>query len=349
MKKLRKSMLLWVCIPFVFSFAAPIAKAQSSLEGKQKITPSVADQQAAQESNLIYRHARPANTAAGRAMKSEESATAPSIKSSSLADSTGLRFPGDVTYLGGAVVPSAESHAIYLMPEDNCFSIANCWGNPEGFLTDLANSDFVHLLDQYTGVSGSYTVGPNAIIPYRQTAAIFTDADIQVFVHAVASKEGSGYGHIYHVFLPPGQDECFSHPSHTCYSPDDPKTFAFCAYHSSVQFKDIGHVLYSVEPFQDVPGCSVKPGTPNGQLADSTNNSLSHELFETISDPDGTAWINFSLVVLAGAEIGDECSFFTVNAAGATFFDPSVFPIGSHLYAVQPEYSNSAHACAVGP
>jgi hypothetical protein len=68
------------------------------------------------------------------------------------------------------------------------------------------------------------------------------------------------------------------------------QTFAFCAYHSSVQFKDIGHVLYGVEPFQDVPGCSVRPGTPNGQLVDSTNNSLSHELFETISDPDGTAW-----------------------------------------------------------
>lgn len=110
-------------------------------------------------------------------------------------------------------------------------------------------------------------------------------------MHAVASKEGSGYGHIYHVFLPPGQDECFSHPSKVCYSPDDPKTFVFCAYHSSVQFKDIGHVLYSVEPFQDVPGCSVRPGTPNGQLADSTNNSLSHELFETISDPDGNTWI----------------------------------------------------------
>ena len=107
-------------------------------------------------------------------------------------------------------------------------------------------------------------------------------------------------------------------------------------------------MLYSVEPFQDVPGCSVRPGTPNGQLVDSTNNSLSHELFETISDPDGTAWINFSLVVLFQAEIGDECSFFTVIGAEA-FFDPSVFSIGSHLYAVQPEYSNSAHACAVGP
>ena len=64
-----------------------------------KITPSVADQQAAQESTLIYRHAKPANTAAGRAMKSEERATAPSTKSTSITDSTGLRFPEDVTYL----------------------------------------------------------------------------------------------------------------------------------------------------------------------------------------------------------------------------------------------------------
>src|SRR5215831_72351 len=348
MKKLQSPMWVCVCILCFLIFTATAAKSQSSREGGRRIAPSVADQQAAQESNLIYRHVRPANTAAGRAMKSEERAAAPSPKSTTAADGTGLRFPADLTYLGGPVVTSAESHAIYLIPHGNCVPVASCWGNPEGFLTDLANSDFVHLLDQYTGVSGNYTVGANAIISYRQSAASFTDADIQVFVHAVASEDGGGYGHIYHVFLPPGQDECFSANSHICYSPDDPKTFVFCAYHNSVEFKDIGHVLYSVEPFQNVPGCSVRPGTPNGQLADSTNNSLSHELFETISDPDGDAWMNFSLVALAGEEIGDECSFFTVTAAGA-FFDPSVFSIGSHLYAVDPEYSNSAHACAVGP
>jgi len=29
----------------------------------------------------------------------------------------------------------------------------------------------------------------------------------------------------------------------------------FCGYHSSADFKDIGHVLYTVEPYQNVSGC----------------------------------------------------------------------------------------------
>lgn len=350
----------WFRVGLVAGFAmlgaALGAQAQNSLGKAQEITPSAADQLAVQEANLIYRHARPANTPAAKASnagdlvtKANESSAA-SVNSTPVANGSGLRFPGDLSFLGGNVVMSAESHAIYLVPRSNCATVAACWGNPEGFLNDLASSDFVHVLDQYTGLSSNdrYTVGKNAKIMYNQTAASFFDADIQVFVHAVASALGSGYGHIYHVFLPPGQDECFSPKSHVCYSPDDPRTFIFCAYHSSVTFSDIGHVLYTVEPFQDVPGCSVPPTTPNGQMVDSTNNSLSHETFETISDPDGTAWFNFTLVVLAGAEIGDECSFFAITPNGI-FFDPSVFTIGSHQYAVQPEYSNSAHACAVSP
>lgn len=114
-------------------------------------------------------------------------------------------------------------------------------------------------------------------------------------VHAVAAALGmpNGYSNEFHVFLPPGQDECFYLSFKVCYSPDDLKTSYFCAYHGSADFGDIGHVLYSVEPFQDTFGCSSRPGTPNGRPADSTNNVLSHEVFETITDPDGTGYWNF--------------------------------------------------------
>ena len=43
-----------------------------------------------------------------------------------------------------------------------------------------------------------------------------------------------------------------------------------------MDFTDIGHVLYSVEAYQNVPGSNVRAGTPNGELVDSTNNDLSH-------------------------------------------------------------------------
>jgi len=248
--------------------------------------------------------------------------------------------------------------AIYMNPSLACSNIANCWGDPEGFLSDLGKSDFIHVVDQYTGSTGEnrYTVSnTHVMIHYKPNAAPFTDADMLAVVHAVALVLGTpnGYSNQFHVFLPPGQDECFGRPItqqqfKVCYSPDDLKTFFFCAYHGSADFSDIGHVLYSVEPFQDAFGCSSRPGTPNGQIADSTNNVLSHELFETITDPDGTAWWNSLNNSLFGQEIGDECSFllFTPNAV---YFDPSDVTLNGKSYVAQPEYNNAQHACTTSP
>lgn len=324
---------------------ATVARAQN--QGERKIKPTAADVAAAKEARVIYRRVSPANTPAGKAFKSTANTASPKLSSGFHAGEL-LRYPGDVTYFGGPVVDFAESHPIYLLPNEIC-TIATCplWGNPEGFLTDLGQSQLAHIVDQYVGLSAKdrYTLGQDASILSPLTTP-FSDADMQVFVAAaVASGIGqAGYGHIYHVFLPPGQDICVT--ATFCYSPDNPSTFVFCAYHSSVDFPGIGHLLYTVEPFQNVLGCSVRPGTPNGQLIDSTDSILSHETLETISDPDGDAWFNFGLVVLLGDEIGDECSFFVIPTG---FFDPSVFKIGKHDYGVQLEYSNVDHACGSAP
>ena len=306
--------------------------------------------QAGQSKNVFHR-AQPANTVRGTASRRQEelltlrSAPAPKASDAS-SNRSGVRYPGDLTFQGGTVVDSAESHAIYLLPNGKC-PISQCWGNPEGFLRDLAESRFIHLVDQYIGLRASerYTLGDRAKINYTPPTVPFTDADVQTFVHAVASAAGeNGYGHIFHVFLPPGQDECFDSTFTVCYSPDNVNTFAFCAYHGSVDFPDIGHVLYSVEPFQDVPGCRVRPGTPNGQLADSTNDVLSHELFETITDPDGIGWWNSTGGGMFGEEIGDECFFYVQSTFDS---DPFLYNIDGHSYATQPEYSNAVHGCAV--
>jgi hypothetical protein len=359
-----------LCTAAIGVFATNSARAQSAAQEEERVSPTAADQAEAEEATVVYRHVRPATTPAGSALKQKDitarraASTSPATTSSTT-DNDQLRYPADLINLGGPVLTTAESHAIYLIPGANvphrtCSTIKNCWGDPdpETFLGDLSGSDFVHLVDQYLGMGGSYSVSKtHTIMYYMPSKTAFKDKDLQAIVHAVVAKNGlGGYEHIYHVFLPRGQDVCLpansSDPDDAiCYSPDLPKNFAFCAYHNSVTFKDkVGHVLYTVEPFQDVSGCSVAPGTPNGQLADSTYNSLSHETVETITDPDGTAWINFAAVALAGAEIGDECSFFVVIPTSATtaalYFDPSVVMLGSRKYAIQPEYSNMEHACA---
>ncbi|MGH9503117.1 MAG: hypothetical protein ACRD20_09720 [Terriglobales bacterium] len=317
------------------------------------VSPDAADKAAARQTTNLFREAQPTKTKLGMPSRGGEAVLTqrPSSGGKKSGNSFGrndVRYPGDLSFQGGAVVDSAQSHAIYLLPNGKC-PISQCWGNPEGFLRDVSDSQFIHLVDQYVGLRASerYTLGSRAKVNYAPPTVPLTDTDVLSVVHAVASAAGgSGYGHIFHVFLPPGQDECFDSTFAVCYSPDNFDTFFFCAYHGSADFTDIGHVLYSVEPYQNVPGCQVRPGTPNGQLADSTNDVLSHELIETITDPDGDAWWNSTGLSLYGQEIGDECIFLLFTSSNV-YSDPFIFKIDDDLYAIQPEYSNAAHGCAV--
>jgi hypothetical protein len=354
-----------LCVTVLFAgFLIDSAFAQNAPQGPRKLKLTSADSAAADESTVVFRHVHPAKNEPGATAKTSRFAT-PAQRANSASNSLSvsaaseggdkLRFPADLTYNGGPVVPFAQSHPIFLLPNGSC-PIATCWGDPETFLTDFADSSLAHVTDQYVGQHSRdrYTLGDEFALSYTPPAVPLTDANIRAIVHAAAVLGGeSGYDHIFHVFLPPGQDECFTAAATFCYSPDNPSSFAFCAYHSSATFSDVGHVLYSVEPFQNVDGCRLRPGTPNGQLIDSTNSTLSHELIEIITDPDGDAWFNFTAVVLAGEEIADECDFFTILQTSPTTFavfgDPTVFKVGKHKYATQPEYSNDDHGCGIAP
>jgi hypothetical protein len=254
-------------------------------------------------------------------------------------------YPADLKKSTGATLAKTTHHALYV---DYAGTVAANWGNPEGFLKDLNLSTFVHLLDQYTGSTAAnrYPVGGNASISYGFYGNVLYEHEIYAIVHAGAVKYGAGSGNLYHVFLPKGVDTCFD-LSASCYSPDNNSTWAFCAYHDAVTFSDIGTVLFSVEPYQDVAGCAVQTPSPNGQLADSTNSVLSHETFEAITDPiPGTGYTNRVSLDLDGAEIGDECQPLG-NAAG-DFLTPT-FKINAKNYEVQLEYSNTYHACVAQP
>ena len=71
---------------------------------------------------------------------------------------------------------------------------------------------------------------------------------------------------------------------------------------------------------------------------DSTDSTLSHEIFETITDPD----FGFGSIItdgpFTGLEIGDICAI-----------NPYVHTIGSQSYKTQLEYSNNSHACNIIP
>ena len=111
-----------------------------------------------------------------------------------------------------------------------------------------------------------------------------------------------------------------------CYSPDNFNTFQFCSFHESVTLNGI-HLLFTVDPYQFVYGCPLPTQT---RVIDATASSLSHETFETLSDPDLDAWWN----ALTGFEMSDECFGFR-------------FPnlVGRHTYVIQQEYSNQIQDC----
>jgi hypothetical protein len=361
---LTKAFVVVPLIGCLSALAGTPARGQSSDQGELAIKVTEADRAAVQKAVSVRPHAKPLKASDGSRARVVPISSA-HLRAMAAAEQSGqaapaaaqVRYPADLTFQGGPTVQSAQQHAIYMRPNGRC-RVSRCWGDPEGFLRDLSQSDFIHVTDQYVGASGGnrYPVGEHASVgftpPFNFTppAVPFTDADLQAVIHAVASRTGqTGYGHIYHVFLPEGTDECFDSTFTVCYSPDNLSAFAFCAYHNFVDFADIGHVLYSVEPFQNVPGCNDPPTTPNGQLVDSTNDTLSHETFETITDPDLDAWFNGGgNLSLLGQEIGDECVFIA-SAGSIVYGDPGLFSVNEKTYAVQPELDNAHHACTMAP
>lgn len=250
---------------------------------------------------------------------------------------TKVAHPADLAYYGGPIMKTAVEHNIYV----NCKSGDEaCWGKPEEFLQNIAASKIVKLLGQYTKApTNNYTFGEGTPITYPAYSNIYYNNDLFSILHAVAkSVGGTGYTDEYHIFLPKGVDNCFDGTT-TCYSPDNPANWFFCAYHGEVTFSDLGPVVFSVEPYQNVRGCTYKLPKGYNSLINSTDSTLLHETFESITDPDpnsfGTlGWYNIPY----NQEIADLCDSFPMKQT-----------VGTLKVFVQTMYSNKYHGCANGP
>jgi hypothetical protein len=246
-----------------------------------------------------------------------------------------LKYPADLVRRDGPIMKTAASFNIYV----NCDRGGEaCWGDPEGFEKNLTGSRFAALLKQYTSSSPSgYTFGGAFGVKYHTYTELLYQNDLLAIVHAALVRNGgkAGYDTMYHVFLPKGTDTCFDR-SRSCYSPDHPGTFNFCAYHESVAFHGVAqNVIVSIEPYQKISFCASRASSGASALTNSTASTLAHEMFESITDPGPAfAWFNFTF----GSEIGDLCQTFQWK-----------IPVNRVQYSLQPMYSNRYHACAAGP
>src|ERR1700751_4503065 len=90
-----------VCVALIGAFGVPLALAQSAARDEVKSGPTASDYAAANDATLVYRHARPANTPAGAALKQKEIAQLGSSAVSAGGAGTGKeqpRFSGGPAY-----------------------------------------------------------------------------------------------------------------------------------------------------------------------------------------------------------------------------------------------------------
>ena len=292
--------------------AAPVAPQAAALG----VTPG--DVASARAARVLSYHLMPLRGRGGDAMRGDRKV-----------------YPADLVRKKGPIMKSAAAFNIYV----NCKAgNESCWGDPEGFQKNLAGSRFAALLKQYTDSDPSgYTFGGSFSIAYKSYTKLLYQNDLLTIVHAALVKNGmaAGYTTMYHVFLPEGTDTCFDR-SRSCYSPDHPRTFNFCAYHESVSFPDVKqHVIVSIEPYQKILFCASRASSGASALTNSTASTLGHETFESITDPGPAfAWFNFTFY----SEVADLCETYQwkMNVNGT-------------VYSLQPMYSNEYHACADGP
>lgn len=255
----------------------------------------------------------------------------------------------DLEYFGGAVLKTALNYNAYVN------TVASAFGSVKQFEQSQSRSQFIHMTDFYVGSTASnrYDFGGDFRVTYPAVTTL-GDNDLLLIIHAFASHvAGGGLNHIYNIFLANGQNYCATGtllPNGLCNaSPTSPNP-AFCGFHGSVTFSDIGTTLFTVEPYIDTDFCGVDnmtahptAPTPRGLQLDSTYSALSHEIFETITDPNpGSGWVNPD--VFYPSEIGDLCAY--VNGPFSNgFVVPQNTNLNGTVYRLQFEYSNRQHGC----
>jgi hypothetical protein len=288
-----------------------------------------------------------------------------------------------VTYHLGRVMHTYSAYLIFWQPGGWTFepggSDATYKSLIERYFHDIGGTPFFGLLTQYwdyqgpvqnvAGYGGAYVdttpyehcVDVTAV-SCRPAAATKSDPlldnDIRAEVSRALKKNPSwhaGDTSEFVVLTGYGAEECYnSTPQSPCTWKQDN---GFCGYHNSF-FPTIASppgppsiYAYIPDHANDGGGCDFTQGfvTPNhDSLADATINTISHEQFESVTNPlpeDAPGWYDDSTQAQRdfATEIGDKC----VRDLGNVGNDGGNITLANgHRYLLQWEYSNLAKGCA---
>jgi len=267
-------------------------------------------------------------------------------------------------YGGGRVLHTNRTHVIFWQPTGSTLAYDPGY-QPlvDAFLTDVAadshkTTNVYSLSGQYTDSTGraaydsTYGGSVTATDPLPASGCTepamtgpgwtvcLTDAQLEAEIeHVIAANNLPITPHdIYFLVTPNGLGSCTDAGSSSCALGGSVN--GYCGYHSET---DSG-VLYAIIPFNAVPNhCQSNNPRPNSSTADPSISTLSHEQNETITDPDGDAWID-----ARGNEEADICltnfgrNLSSAGGALSSAWNQSIN--GGHFF-LQEEWSNADNDC----
>lgn len=264
-------------------------------------------------------------------------------------------------YGGGRVLHSNRTHLIFWQPAGSALAYDPGYEQLiETFLTDVAvdshkTTNTYSLSGQYTDTQGpaayastyggpvidSDPLPPNGCTEPASTGpgwtVCLTDAQLENEIeNVIAANHLPTTNHdIFFLVTPDGLGSCTDSTSSSCALGG--QASGYCGYHSETP----NGILYAVIPYNAMPGhCQSNNPRPNGSTADPTISTISHEQNETVTDPDGDAWIDSQ-----GNEEADLCltNFGSpIGGSGNRVWNESIN--GAHFY-LQELWSDADSAC----
>jgi hypothetical protein len=286
-----------------------------------------------------------------------------------------------VKYHNGDVMHRYNAYLIFWQPSGVIFepggSDKRYISLMQRYMNDVGGTSFYGLLTQYFDyrdfIQNSVTLGGTWVdtAPYQHCNIVLTscspaaanesdpllDDDLHAEILRALKANSTwkvGPENQFIVFTGYGAEECFSSDSNSDCTYKGER--GFCGYHSAFRsdltFHTAAEAIYAYIPDPANGGgrCTFPSGfvSPNhDRVADSALNVVSHEQYESISDPlpdDAPGWIDDAAErSREGGEIADKCvrDFASIGPDGAT-----VTLAHGHRYVVQGEWSNAKNACA---
>jgi hypothetical protein len=268
---------------------------------------------------------------------------------------------GKLPYGGGRVLHSNRTHLIFWAPTGSGLAFDPGYTELiETFLSDVAADS--HKTTNTYGLSGQYydTTGPAAYDSTYGGAVLatdplppngctepmttgpgwtvcLTDAQLETEIEQVIGADHlpTTKHDIYFLVTPDGLGSCTDSTSSSCALGG--MVTGYCGYHSETS----SDILYAVIPFNAVPPhCQSGNSRPNSSNADPAISTISHEQNETVTDPDGNAWIDSQ-----GEEEADLClTSFGPSLGGSPGAEWNESIHGGHFF-LQELWSNANGAC----